>query len=107
MSKSLTTSDIVLVKISSVIELGEEGEEACEDMVFMYVFVLAKKLCTQLQLQVKLVYGYKSIFGFGARVEMIDFFCIDHMQLRCSTELSGDYINLPQYHHKIFHPHVT
>ena len=57
-------SDIVLVEISSVIEAGEAGEEACEDIVFIYVSLCLQKICTRLQLQVKLVYGYKSIFGF-------------------------------------------
>src|ERR1044072_340650 len=42
--KSLTTSDIVLVKISSIIEAGEAGEEAGEDMEFIYVFVLVKNM---------------------------------------------------------------
>ena len=41
--KSLTTSDIVLVEISSVIEAGEAGEEACEDIVFIYVSLCLRK----------------------------------------------------------------
>src|SRR5438045_1064548 len=41
--KSLTTSDIVLVEISSVIEAGEAGEEACEDMVFICVCLCLRK----------------------------------------------------------------
>ena len=36
-------SDIVLVEISSVIEAGEAGEEACEDMVFIYVSLCLRK----------------------------------------------------------------
>ena len=41
--KSLTTSDIVREETSSVIELGEEGVEACEDMEFIYVCLCLQK----------------------------------------------------------------
>ena len=43
MSVMLITSDIVLVDISSVIEASEAGEEACEDMVFIYVSLCLRK----------------------------------------------------------------
>jgi len=36
-------SDIVLVEISSIIEADEAGEEACEDMVFIYVSLCLRK----------------------------------------------------------------
>jgi len=72
-------SNIVREETSSVIELEEEGVEGCEDMEFIYVCVcICEKICTRLQLQVKLVYGYKSIFSFSARREMIDFFVSIH-----------------------------
>ena len=41
--KFLTTSDIIREEISSVIEASEAGEEACEDMVYIYVSLCLRK----------------------------------------------------------------
>jgi hypothetical protein len=68
------------VEISSVIEAGEAGEEACEDMVFIYVGLCLRKKyaldCSYRQswfmdIKVFLVSGVKRSGGNDR------FFCID------------------------------
>ena len=57
----------------------EAGEEACKGMVFIYVCLcLRKKNMHLTELQVKLVYGYKSIFCFrrSERNDKLGFFFV-------------------------------
>jgi hypothetical protein len=66
------------VEISSVIEVGEAGEEACEDMVFIYVSLCLRKNMYLTAVTGKAGLWIKKYFGFSAWREMIDFFVLIH-----------------------------
>ena len=53
------------------------NEEAYKDMVFIYIGLCLRKNIHLIAVTGKAGYEYKSIFGFDAQKEMIDFFCID------------------------------
>jgi len=61
------------MEISSVIEAGEAGEEACEDMVFIYVSLCLRKNMYLTAITDKAGLWIKKYFSFSARREMIDF----------------------------------
>ena len=55
------------METSSVIELGEEGVEACEDMVFIYVSLYLRKNMYLTAVTGKAGLWIKKYFGFRSK----------------------------------------